>query len=86
MRQLPRESATAVAQHGPAVLWGPVEHLLAGIFDATQWGNYQRARGRGAKPQKWPRPGEEPKTFGKPVPIEEGRRILARRNGITRAS
>lgn len=78
---------TALAQHGPKVRWDAADYLLADIFDVLSWGNYQRARGKGARPKRYPRPGaNDVKTYGKPIPIERAREILARRSGITRAS
>lgn len=69
------------------MLWSREMDLLAGIFDSVQWGNYQRVKGRGARPKRYPRPGSnDTKTYGTPIPIDRARAILARRNGITKAS
>lgn len=77
---------TAFAQHGQQVRWGPGEHILASVYDVVAWANYQRAGGKGKRPSRYPRPGEsESVTYGKPIPIERAREILARRSGITKA-
>lgn len=54
---LPRDSATAREVGGPDLEWGLPEHLLAFIGDGIQIGNWQRAGGRGKRPQPTPRPG-----------------------------
>jgi hypothetical protein len=67
--------------HPEAAEWGPVEHLLAGIFDLLQAGNWQRGGDpRAPRPKPLPRPGVdsgEKKYGGKPLPMDE----MARRLG-----
>lgn len=63
LEQLPAESRFARARSGA---WTLDQYMLAAVFDAVQWGNYQRNGGRGKRPKPIPRPGEGPdrETFG----------------------
>lgn len=49
---------------GDTVRWGHVEHLLAGLIDAQQVGNYLTAKahfkGGPKTPKPLPRPGDKP--------------------------
>ena len=57
---LPRTSALFRAQHGEAADWSQTDYLLAGLFDAIEWGNWQRAGcPRGKRPKPTPRPATE---------------------------
>lgn len=56
MRQLPRTSRTARAQHGDAALWGDAEHLLAEIADRIAEGNWQYAQANSTRPVRQPKP------------------------------
>ena len=81
LEQLPAESRFARAKSGA---WTLDQYLLAGIFDATQWGNYQRGGGKGRKPKPIPRPGERPtqETYGAGatvMTIDEAREWSAQR-------
>lgn len=55
--------------------------ILADHFDATAWGNYQRAHGKGSRPKPYPRPGDRSKQrFGsRRMSRAEARRFLERR-------
>lgn len=68
------------AVYGASFEWDSPTYLLAAIFDAVNWANYQRGGGKGARPKPVARPGEKPPTdetrMGTPVPIEEARVIL----------
>lgn len=59
--------------------WSTSDYLLAAIFDSSEMGNWQRGGGKGQKPQPLPRPGSKHKTYGKAIPIEQGRELLRRR-------
>ena len=52
------------AVNGPRAAWGDVEHLLAGIIDSVQVGNYLTTRahfkGDPAPPKPLRRPGDAP--------------------------
>lgn len=64
VERLPVTSRTARAQHGETSSWGTVEHLLAGIVDRLEIGNWQRANAGVKKPNQtrppkpMPRPGD----------------------------
>lgn len=69
-------------------VWGLTEFLLADVFDAMQWGNWQRAsagaRSRPPRPKPYPRPGI-PGYAGRTerfvgVPLSRARAIFARHN------
>lgn len=80
LRHLPADSATARAMH-PDLEWGLPEQLLAGIFDALQTGNWQRAGNEHApKPKPLSRPGvttRNVRRHGKThLPYEEAMAIL----------
>jgi len=61
--QLPNDSALARAEIGPAGVWSIEAHILAGLLDAVNAGNWQRgnagARTKTPKPKRIPRPGVE---------------------------
>lgn len=64
--------------------WGPGEHILAGIYDGIQGGNWQRGGNKNApKPKPLPRPGtSKPKRVAAPgeaVPLNDIRSEIARR-------
>lgn len=40
LRYLPREASYVQAVAGPAARWGDTEHLLAGVIDVVNVGNY----------------------------------------------
>jgi hypothetical protein len=64
LRYLPKESAFKSATADERTRWGDVEHLLAGVLDAVQLGNYLTTRahfqGTPAVPKPILRPGERP--------------------------
>lgn len=55
--------------------------IVADVFDATAWANYQRAGGKGSKPKPYPRPGDKTKKkFGtRRMSRMEAQQFLARR-------
>jgi hypothetical protein len=61
----PRESAY-VQSRFPEARWSQTDHILADLYDliraTVKW---QQA------PPKYPRPGDKPKTFGKPLSFAE---------------
>ncbi|MER7813675.1 hypothetical protein ABZ714_30750 [Streptomyces sp. NPDC006798] len=60
VRQLPPDSRTALAQHGPDARWGLSEHLQALAIDELRVANWQR-QNEGVKSGKQSKP---------PVPID----------------
>lgn len=78
LRQLPDDSAVARSQDPEAAEWGAAEHLLAGVFDALQMGNWQRGEGKGQRPSPLPRPGvKQQRRHGQTtLPREEALAIL----------
>jgi hypothetical protein len=84
LTHLPRESNYVQAVGGERARWSDTEHLLAGIIDAVQIGNFYTqviASNRQFKdapkpPQSFPRPGDKP--------VENGTRI-GRGKGLPRA-
>lgn len=78
---LPRESATARAQHGEAVEWSSADYLLAAIYDVLAAGNWQRGGGKGPRPKPIPRPGkqaEEGNRIGTAIPLDEMKKLAAK--------
>lgn len=77
LRHLPRDSAYVRAWAGDQAAWGDTEHLLAGVIDAVQIGNFYTevmASGRRMKSTPKPptallRPGDDTgrKAGGEPV-------------------
>lgn len=69
LRHLPRESAYVQAVGGDTVRWGDSEHLLAGILDVVQIGNFytqvlasdRRLKGDPKPPKPLERPGDRKK-------------------------
>lgn len=76
--QLPDDSALVAAHKGGPQFrgWTASRYLLAGIFDAAQAGNWQRAGGKGAKPKPVSRP--------RPVRVVSVAEIATRRAGAER--
>lgn len=64
LRYLPREAAYVQAVGGPATQWSATEHLLAGVIDVVQVGNYLTTRahfkGNPDPPKPVRRPGDRP--------------------------
>jgi hypothetical protein len=83
VRQLPLDCRTWFAMFGEAAMWGPSEYLLAATVDALNGANWQRAGGKGRRPQSWPRPGQATpgeKRFGnKKLTIDEYHKRMDRR-------
>ena len=90
LNHLPRESAYVQAVVGDTARWGDTEHLLAGLIDVVQVGNYYTqvlASNRQFKeapkpPPVFPRPGDKPdrgKRPGRTYTREQMREILDRR-------
>lgn len=71
LRHLPRDSAYVQAVNGERARWGDTEHLLAGIIDVLQAGNYLTTRahfkGNQQPPKPMRRPGDRPAVDGKRV-------------------
>lgn len=68
MRHLPRESNYVQAVGAETARWSDTEHLLAGIIDAVQVGNFytqviasnRQFREAPKAPKPFPRPGDKP--------------------------
>ena len=75
LTHLPRESSYVQAVGGERARWGDVEHLLAGVIDVVQIGNFYTqvlASNRQFKdapkpPKPFMRPGDKPARTGKRV-------------------
>lgn len=81
INQLPAGCALDRAQHGDDALWDLHAQLLAAGVDVSMWANYQRAGGKGPKPQPIPRPGvkDTRRRVGKTnLPADEAREVLNR--------
>lgn len=61
--QLPEDSALVAAHNGGPQFrgWTAGRYLLAGVFDALQAANWQRAGNRGTKPRPVSRPRQKPR-------------------------
>ena len=70
----PATGPLAREMFGERALWGVSEYLLAMAVDVLQDANWQRGGGKGPRPKRVPRPGEDTKdqTFGSdPIPIKD---------------
>lgn len=89
LNHLPRESAYVQAVGGPLVRWGELEHLLAGIIDIVQVGNFytqvlasnRHLKAEPKPPKPLPRPGvttpgETPKRARRPYTQAEMKAVL----------
>ena len=85
LRHLPRESSFVQAVGGDAARWSDSEHLLAGVIDVLQVGNYLTTRahfkGNPPKPKPIRRPGESttsgpPKRAKRPYTQAEMKAVL----------
>jgi hypothetical protein len=93
LRYLPRESSFVQAVAGETARWGNTEHLLAGLIDVVQVGNYltevlasnRQIRGEPKPPKPIRRPGDNPDIARRPARSytrAEMREILDRRRGV----
>ncbi len=55
------DSAVFRAQHPQSWWWTPELDFLGAVLTAVQWGNWQRAGGKGDKPKPIKRPKEKPR-------------------------
>lgn len=68
VERLPREALTVRARFGEVVDWGPVEHLLADVFDAVQQSTWVLTAANSKKRPKPPRLRQRPGVAAAPVP------------------